>query len=163
MSCRLHTGMERHSRQESSKRHEQDKRLPFHSMSALLEGCLLLITWYLFFLIESWRKLTIFRLSTEKLRELWVIPLFFIIVTAVSMFVAWFLGVTFRLSRSQRCVSNCTLLSFFSLLLGVSRLLPQCSWIQILYLSRSCNLSWSLWMAWNGLQMIIMTRWLDER
>ncbi|KAJ4490286.1 membrane transport protein-domain-containing protein [Lentinula aciculospora] len=43
-----------------------------------------------------------FFLSPEKLRELWVIPIFFIIVTTVSMCVAWFLGVTFRLSRSQR-------------------------------------------------------------
>ncbi|KIK68644.1 hypothetical protein GYMLUDRAFT_728995 [Collybiopsis luxurians FD-317 M1] len=43
-----------------------------------------------------------FFLSPEKLRELWVIPIFFIIVTTVSMSVAWFLGVTFRLSRSQR-------------------------------------------------------------
>ncbi|KAJ3973049.1 membrane transport protein-domain-containing protein [Lentinula raphanica] len=43
-----------------------------------------------------------FFLSPEKLRELWVIPIFFIIVTVVSMCVAWFLGVTFRLSRSQR-------------------------------------------------------------
>ncbi|KAE9404641.1 hypothetical protein BT96DRAFT_955571 [Gymnopus androsaceus JB14] len=38
-----------------------------------------------------------FFLSPEKLRELWVIPIFFIIVTAVSMCVAWCLGVTFRL------------------------------------------------------------------
>ncbi|KAJ3858033.1 membrane transport protein-domain-containing protein [Lentinula lateritia] len=43
-----------------------------------------------------------FFLSPEKLRELWVIPIFFIIVTTVSMCVAWFLAVTFRLSRSQR-------------------------------------------------------------
>ncbi|KAJ3742685.1 membrane transport protein-domain-containing protein [Lentinula detonsa] len=43
-----------------------------------------------------------FFLSPEKLRELWVIPIFFIIATTVSMCVAWFLGVTFRLSRSQR-------------------------------------------------------------
>ncbi|KAF5389515.1 hypothetical protein D9757_004198 [Collybiopsis confluens] len=43
-----------------------------------------------------------FFLSPEKLRELWVIPIFFVIVTTLSMLVAWFLGVSARLSRSQR-------------------------------------------------------------
>jgi predicted permease len=39
---------------------------------------------------------------TEKLRELWVIPIFFVIVTVLSMAVAFLLGWTFRLKRSQR-------------------------------------------------------------
>lgn len=43
-----------------------------------------------------------FSLSPEKLRELWVIPIFFIIVTTLSMCIAWILGTTFRLSKSQR-------------------------------------------------------------
>ena len=38
-----------------------------------------------------------------KLRELWVIPIFFVIVTVVSMVVAYVLGLIFRLKRSQRC------------------------------------------------------------
>ncbi|ETW77828.1 hypothetical protein HETIRDRAFT_56145 [Heterobasidion irregulare TC 32-1] len=43
-----------------------------------------------------------FFLSPAKLRELWIIPLFFCAVTAVSMAVAWLLGWMFRLKRSQR-------------------------------------------------------------
>lgn len=38
----------------------------------------------------------------EKLRELWVIPIVFVVVTLLSMAVAFFLGLTFRLKRSQR-------------------------------------------------------------
>lgn len=43
-----------------------------------------------------------FSLSPEKLKELWVIPIFFIGITAVSSLVAFILGVVFRLKRSQR-------------------------------------------------------------
>ncbi|KAF8609325.1 hypothetical protein BDV93DRAFT_518164 [Ceratobasidium sp. AG-I] len=43
-----------------------------------------------------------FSLSPEKLKELWVIPIFFIGITAVSSLVAYVLGVIFRLKRSQR-------------------------------------------------------------
>ncbi|EJF56804.1 hypothetical protein DICSQDRAFT_93144 [Dichomitus squalens LYAD-421 SS1] len=43
-----------------------------------------------------------FFLSPAKLRELWIIPIFFIITTAVSMIVAYFLSVILRLKRSQR-------------------------------------------------------------
>ncbi|TRM64409.1 membrane transport protein-domain-containing protein [Schizophyllum amplum] len=43
-----------------------------------------------------------FFLSPAKLRELWVIPIFFIIVTVVSMAVAYILGVILRIKRSQR-------------------------------------------------------------
>lgn len=38
-----------------------------------------------------------------KLRELWIIPLFFVVVTCVSMSVAFVLGWLFGLKRSQRC------------------------------------------------------------
>ncbi len=41
-----------------------------------------------------------------KLRELWIIPLFFILTTVVSMVVAYVLGVIMRLKKSQRCVSS---------------------------------------------------------
>ena len=40
--------------------------------------------------------------TKEKLRELWVIPIFFVIVTALSMAVAFLLGWTLQLKRSQR-------------------------------------------------------------
>ncbi|KAI0090355.1 membrane transport protein-domain-containing protein [Irpex rosettiformis] len=43
-----------------------------------------------------------FFLSPAKLRELWIIPIFFVITTAVSMTVAFVLGWIFRLKRSQR-------------------------------------------------------------
>ncbi|KAF9003152.1 auxin efflux carrier [Hymenopellis radicata] len=43
-----------------------------------------------------------FFLSPEKLRELWIIPLFFVIVTVTSMSVSFLLGWIFRLKRSQR-------------------------------------------------------------
>ncbi|KAJ7454674.1 membrane transport protein-domain-containing protein [Mycena latifolia] len=43
-----------------------------------------------------------FFLSPEKLRELWIIPIFFVLVTTVSMTVAFLLGWIFRVKRSQR-------------------------------------------------------------
>ncbi|KAJ7746340.1 membrane transport protein-domain-containing protein [Mycena metata] len=43
-----------------------------------------------------------FFLSPEKLKELWIIPIFFVIVTTVSMSVAFLLGWIFRVKHSQR-------------------------------------------------------------
>ncbi|KAF9269575.1 auxin efflux carrier [Marasmius fiardii PR-910] len=43
-----------------------------------------------------------FFLSPEKLRELWIIPIFFVVVTVVSMIVSYLLGSMFRLKKSQR-------------------------------------------------------------
>ncbi|THU93630.1 hypothetical protein K435DRAFT_669909 [Dendrothele bispora CBS 962.96] len=43
-----------------------------------------------------------FFLSPAKLRELWIIPIFFVIVTLVSMSVAFLLGWIFRVKKSQR-------------------------------------------------------------
>ncbi|THU93996.1 hypothetical protein K435DRAFT_820090 [Dendrothele bispora CBS 962.96] len=43
-----------------------------------------------------------FFLSPEKLKQLWIIPVFFVIITIVSMLVAWFLGYIFRLKKTQR-------------------------------------------------------------
>jgi predicted permease len=43
-----------------------------------------------------------FFLSPEKLGELWVIPIFFVVVTLASMFVAFTLGSLLRLKRSER-------------------------------------------------------------
>jgi len=43
-----------------------------------------------------------FFLSPEKLKELWIIPIFFLLVTGTSLGVAWLLGNLFRLRPSQR-------------------------------------------------------------
>ncbi|KAF9459670.1 membrane transport protein-domain-containing protein [Collybia nuda] len=43
-----------------------------------------------------------FFLSPAKLRELWVVPIFFVLVTSVSMAVSFTLGWLFGLKRSQR-------------------------------------------------------------
>ncbi|KZT24861.1 hypothetical protein NEOLEDRAFT_1163066 [Neolentinus lepideus HHB14362 ss-1] len=43
-----------------------------------------------------------FFLSPAKLRELWIIPIFFTITTVASMIVAYVLATVFRLRRSQR-------------------------------------------------------------
>jgi auxin efflux carrier family protein len=43
-----------------------------------------------------------FSLSPEKLKELWIIPLFFVLVTSVSMTISLALGLVFNLKPSQR-------------------------------------------------------------
>ncbi|KAG8993327.1 hypothetical protein FRB93_002046 [Tulasnella sp. JGI-2019a] len=43
-----------------------------------------------------------FSLSPQKLKELWIIPIFFIIVTGVSAGVAWLMGSLLGLKRTQR-------------------------------------------------------------
>lgn len=40
--------------------------------------------------------------ATAKLRELWIIPIFFVVTTIVSMIVAYFLAIVMRLKKSQR-------------------------------------------------------------
>lgn len=74
--------------------------LPLHSIPALLKGRVLPDTQY----ASSFTGLVYGTLHNvaEKLRELWVIPIFFVIVTVLSMAVAFTLGWTFRLKRSQR-------------------------------------------------------------
>jgi hypothetical protein len=42
------------------------------------------------------------RLFPEKLKELWIVPIFFLLVTGTSLGVAWLLGNLFRLRPSQR-------------------------------------------------------------
>jgi len=42
------------------------------------------------------------RLFPEKLKELWIVPIFFLLVTGTSLGVAWLLGNLFRLKPSQR-------------------------------------------------------------
>ena len=41
----------------------------------------------------------------DEFQELWIIPLFFILLTGVSLGVAWLLGILFRLNRPQRYAS----------------------------------------------------------
>jgi predicted permease len=43
-----------------------------------------------------------FFLTPARLRELWIIPIFFVIVTVVSMSISFLLGWIFRLKKSQR-------------------------------------------------------------
>lgn len=43
-----------------------------------------------------------FSLSPAKLKELWIIPILFVVVTGVSALVAYALGTVLRLRRSQR-------------------------------------------------------------
>ena len=44
--------------------------------------------------------------TPAKLRELWTIPIFFIITTLVSMAFAQLLGLAFRIERYQRCAHS---------------------------------------------------------
>jgi hypothetical protein len=40
----------------------------------------------------------------DEFRELWIIPLFFILISGVSLVVAWILALVFRLNRPQKYV-----------------------------------------------------------
>ena len=74
--------------------------IPLHTISALLKGRVLPDTQYVPPFAQSVCGTS--HGITEKLKELWVIPIFFVIVTVLSMAVAFVLGWTFRLKRSQR-------------------------------------------------------------
>lgn len=43
-----------------------------------------------------------FSLSPQKIKELWIVPLGFVVVTGTSMAVAWAMGTVFRLKKSQK-------------------------------------------------------------
>ena len=51
----------------------------------------------------------------DEFRELWIIPLFFILISGASLVVAWLLAFVFRLNRPQRYVSVPTFLPISSL------------------------------------------------
>ncbi|KZP28570.1 hypothetical protein FIBSPDRAFT_244294 [Athelia psychrophila] len=53
---------------------------------------------------ELANRIGLYSCAAAKLRELWIIPIFFILVTLLSMSVAFTLGWIFKLKRSQRCV-----------------------------------------------------------
>lgn len=48
-----------------------------------------------------------YSLTPAKLKELWIIPLGFILITGLSALVAWFLAKVFRLSKSQTAFAIC--------------------------------------------------------
>ena len=78
---------------------QPSQRLPLHTISTLLKGCVLLNTPC----VPSFDgPVMTSHYVAEKLQELWVIPIFFVIVTVLSMAVAFALGWAFRLKRSQR-------------------------------------------------------------
>jgi predicted permease len=47
-----------------------------------------------------------FFLTPAKLKELWIIPILFVVVSGLSMTVAFVLGYLFSLKRSQRCATS---------------------------------------------------------
>ena len=65
--------------------------------------------------------------SLGKLRELWIIPIFFVFVTGVSMAVAYVLGWIFRLKRSQRYVFH---IYYSSHVLNCFRILSPICWVE---------------------------------
>jgi len=73
---------------------------PLHTISSLLKGRVFPDTPYVSSFAGFVRRYS--HNVTEKLRELWVIPIFFIIVTVLSMAVAFLLGWASQLKRSQR-------------------------------------------------------------
>lgn len=64
-------------------------------------------------------------LLVEKLKELWVIPIWFTIVTVISMVVGRMLGWLFGLQQSQRCVQMELNSSNYSLSCAGASLWPQ--------------------------------------
>jgi hypothetical protein len=75
------------------------KRQLLHSLSTLLQSRLLPFPRSATILIDLANCSLFF---PEKLRELWIIPIFFLLVTGVSLGVSWLLGNLFRLKPSQR-------------------------------------------------------------
>jgi predicted permease len=45
-----------------------------------------------------------FSLSPSKLKEMWIIPVGFVVISSVSALIAWTLGGILRLTKSQRWV-----------------------------------------------------------
>ena len=74
------------------------KRIAIHASPFILQSSILFDTRYVLFSYIQ-RPLPI---VIEKLKELWVIPIWFVIVTASSMLVGSILGWLFRLRQSQR-------------------------------------------------------------
>ena len=52
--------------------------------------------------VDPHTRLTCNLTFIDKLRELWIIPVFFILISAVSLVIAWLLGFLFGLNPRQR-------------------------------------------------------------
>jgi predicted permease len=70
-----------------------------HSLSPLLQSRFLPLAG---FAAIPMRLTNSSHLFPEKLKELWIVPIFFLLVTGTSLGVAWLLGNLFRLRPSQR-------------------------------------------------------------
>lgn len=83
------------------------KCLTIYTISTLLQSGFLLITRWTSLLPYNFKWLFSHTISSiAKMRELWIIPIFFVLVTTVSMSVSFTLGWLFGLKRSQRCASS---------------------------------------------------------
>ena len=80
------------------------KRQLLHSVSALLQSRVLPLPRSATTTVDLACSSLFF---PEKLRELWIIPIFFLLVTGVSLGVAWLLGNLLRLRPSQRYLRSC--------------------------------------------------------
>ena len=52
--------------------------------------------------VSTFRSTSVLIILSDKLRELWIIPIFFALVSGVSLVVAWLLGSLLRLDRPHR-------------------------------------------------------------
>lgn len=135
---------------------EQAKCILIHTRPFVLQSCILLDTRSVFWPSSHCDSCQLL-FFLEKLKELWVIPIWFIIVTATSMVVGRVLGSLFRLRPSQRFVSFHSLFFLFSLMLSTGASLSQlpCSWTRTLFQSLSCKVSSCPFQIWCGEVMTI--------
>ena len=105
-----------------------------------------------------------FNLTPAKLKELWIIPAIFVVVTATSMLVGWTLGHAFRLKRSQRYVqpphAHPALTSLFTRLLATLQLRRLCSQTLIPCPSPSSSRSLRPFLLCAGMKTITTAQWL---
>lgn len=55
---------------------------------------------------DTFSAVTLMNCVAAKLKELWIIPIFFVVTTLVSMGVAYLLGLMLRLRKSQRWIAS---------------------------------------------------------
>jgi predicted permease len=80
---------------------QPSKRIYIHAIPTILKGRLLPISGYVLDNLD-FNAIPNRASHIAKLKELWIIPFFFLITTGVSMIVAYVLGTAFGLKRSQR-------------------------------------------------------------
>ena len=81
---------------------EQTQCFNIHALPALLQSRVLLVTRWVVPALKEYTDAVPDLEAVAKLRELWIIPIFFVVTTVVSMIVAYFLSVVLRLKPSQR-------------------------------------------------------------